>query len=104
MPSTDVSSYDSVREIDTAILIFEDQIDRFYRKRGLLLGLGLPCLLGGIALIIVGAFAAALFSLFIFVAYIGVFAMEAGILLLILRSALFNRRIRNRKLLPTAQR
>ncbi len=97
MPSTDVSSYKTVKEIDLAILVYNDQIDRFYGRRGLLLGFGLPCLLIGVALVPFGILATLVFSLFIVIAYSGVFLIQAGIIMLILRSALFNGRIKNRK-------
>lgn len=97
MTSTDVSSYKTVKEIDEAILVYNDQIDRFYGRRGLLLGFGLPCLLIGVALVPFGILATLVFSLFIVIAYSGFFLTQAGIIMLILRSALFNGRIKNRK-------
>ena len=97
MPSTDVSSYKTVKEIDAAILAYNDQIDRFYGRRGLLLGFGLPCLLIGIALVPFGILVTLIFSLLIVIAYCGFFLIQAGIIMLILRSALFNGRIKNRK-------
>ena len=73
---------------------YEEEIAYFYRKRGMFLGIALGCLGLGIFFAVI-----AIVSLIYAFVYPSAFAISAFIVLMIVRGALFNRRIRNRKLL-----
>lgn len=73
---------------------YEEEIRYFYSKRRMFLGIALGCLGLGIVLFVVG-----IITQVYAIVYLCALAISAFIVLMIIRGALFNRRIRNRKLL-----
>ena len=74
------------------IIKYQKEIDRMYSERKVFLALGLICLLSFIPLLIAGV--ATKDGIFVGLAFS---TLPLGILFFILRSALYNTRIRNRK-------
>ena len=95
----DVRKYD-----ETDVMRLKDELAYLYGKRRAFLGLGLGFLFGGVLMVIIGIVLATspsgnYLSLLIILGVLGFPIFVVGIVFLILRSALFNTRINNRRLL-----
>ena len=84
------------------LFIYQKEIEQMYRSRRVLLAFGLTLLFGSMLLLIISCTSliygdSGSFITLYLTTYISIFGMIGGIVLLILRSALYNTRINNRK-------